>query len=58
MAGADYLRCEKCDNKAIYDADWYERVEEGQEVAALCLPCSKTHFLKVTEREGPRESGV
>lgn len=50
MAGIDYLRCENCGAKAIYDADWFHRVAEGQAVAALCETCSKTHWLKVEKK--------
>lgn len=50
MAGADYLRCERCGDKAIYDADWSERVGEYQVVAALCDQCSNAHTLEVVVR--------
>ena len=57
MAYADYLHCIECDAKAVYDADWYDRVdnEDGDgwkgQVEALCPNCAQTKILVVAERE-------
>ncbi len=59
MAGIDYLRCMKCGNKAVYDADWFYRVdpEDGWEgdIQALCRSCARRHKLGVV---GKSESEI
>ena len=51
MASADYLKCEICGGKAVYDGNWNIR-DQDNEVAALCIDCSETHTLKpVTKAE-------
>ena len=46
MALSDYLLCCVCGGKAIYDADWFERVADADAtVRALCGGCSKTYAI-------------
>lgn len=59
MAMADYKLCDRCGNKAFYDANvhdphyvaMYEPDEnvEPCAVAALCSECAKTHHLEIEE---------
>jgi hypothetical protein len=54
MAGADYLRCAQCGNKAIYDAElnYESAVEWGglADIAAICKEChDKGYRLAVVQ---------
>lgn len=60
MAGADYLHCFICDAKAVYDADWCDRVDPDHwkgDIKALCEDCAKTHQLVAIEREPATKPG-
>lgn len=47
MAGFDYRNCSGCGGgKAIYDADWYERMH-GRKMAVLCNECSNSNDYKI-----------
>lgn len=46
MARADYIGCEVCDGKGLYDGYWEIRDREDISVAVLCSQCALTHELK------------
>lgn len=46
MARADYIGCEVCDGKGLYDGDWSIRDREDIQVSVLCHACTDTHVLK------------
>lgn len=46
MARADYIGCEVCAGKGLYDGDWSIRDREDIQVAVLCCQCAETHVLK------------
>jgi len=37
MAMSDYYLCDECGQKAVYDADWYDRAEKSE--ADICIVC-------------------
>ena len=51
MAMSDYILCEKCGNKALYDGEWRIRDREDIEVSVLCGVCAKRWALDVRERK-------
>lgn len=60
MAKSDYICCDKCDGKVVYDGDWEIRdgAERGAcEIGALCQSCSETHRLAVVEKGKPEGYG-
>lgn len=46
MARADYISCEVCDGKGLYDGYRDIRDMEDIKVAVLCPQCAQTHILK------------
>lgn len=64
MASADYLLCLECGRKAVYDADWYDRVDPDQggvdgegwkgQIEALCVGCAATVELISKPRAGTK----
>lgn len=54
MAMSDYVQCEVCGHKAIYDGDYRLRdlwKNEGVEFGVICRNCAKTHELIVRQKE-------
>ena len=45
MAGADYLDCERCDERVLYDGDFSLRDSVG-DISVLCGICGLTHYLE------------
>jgi len=56
MARADYIGCEVCDGKGLYDGYWDIRDREEISVAVLCPRCKLTHDLKAVEKTSEPES--
>lgn len=50
MARADYIGCEVCDGKGLYDGYWDIRDREEISVAVLCPRCKITHELKAVPK--------
>ena len=50
MARVDYIGCEVCNGKGLYDGHWDIRDMEEISVAVLCPQCALTHELKATPK--------
>lgn len=66
MALSDYLLCDVCESKVLYDADFPYDFKEYPDtglprlgdLAILCRGCAKTHTLAIVPdaSEAPREA--
>ena len=55
MAYRDYLHCDVCDTKSIYDANIdYDNVDLG-DISVLCGECSKTYKICLKRKKSGRE---
>ena len=53
MAMGDYYRCDKCQRKAIYDADIFDRWEQAGSMAIICTECAADYVCVVVKRALP-----
>jgi hypothetical protein len=53
MAMADYYLCDRCQRKAIYDADIFDRWDQAGSIAIICKECAADHVCVVMKRASP-----
>lgn len=57
MAGADYLSCDVCGCKTIYDAEVNYEYANCRDIAALCKDCEKTHRIVIQIKSTDEDIG-